>query len=139
VIGLSELLQLVKQASQAQFEASKPVAVMFGKVVSVDPLKIQLDQKITLSESFLVLTKSVIDYSVDVTVDHTTESHTHSHSYIDDSSTRTTEPHTHSHQYKGKKKFTIHHKLNMDDHVILLRVQGGQKYIVLDVVGGGEV
>lgn len=138
-MGLSELLQLIKLASKEQAEASKPVAVMFGRVVSTAPLEIQLDQKITLTESFLVLTKSVVDYSVDMTVVHTTEDHAHSHQYTDDSTTRTTEPHTHNHAYVGRKSFAMHNKLKIDDHVILLRVQGGQQYIVLDIVGGGTL
>lgn len=134
---LSELLQLIKQAAKEQVESSKPVAVMIGKVVSTAPLEIQLDQKLRLTEEFLVLTKAVVDYSVNMTVNHTTESHTHAHQYIDDSTTRTTQSHTHNHAYAGTKAFTIHNKLKVDDHVILLRVQGGQQYVVLDVVGGG--
>lgn len=136
---MSELAQLIKQMAKGQYEASKPVAVMIGKVVSVSPLKIQLDQKITLTESFLILTKAVVDYSVDMTVNHNTETHTHDHRYTDDNSQRTTEPHTHSHAYVGTKIFTIHNKLKAGDHVILLRVQGGQRYVVLDIVGGGTI
>ena len=136
---MSELLQIIKQAAAEQNEASKPVAVMMGKVVSISPLKIQIDQKLTLSESALILTKSVIDYSVNMTVNHATESHTHAHSYIDDGSTRTTESNTHSHNYTGTKAFTVHNKLKVGDCVVLLRVQGGQKFIVLDIVGGGTL
>lgn len=136
---MSELLQLIKQASKEQVESSKPVAVMIGKVVSIAPLEIQLDQKLKLTEAFLVLTKAVVDYSVDLTVDHMTEMHTHTHQYTDDSTTRTTQPHTHNHAYIGQKPFIMHNKLKANEHVILLRVQGGQKYIVLDVVGGGTL
>ncbi|WP_313524802.1 DUF2577 domain-containing protein [Anaerotignum sp.] len=136
---MSELLQLIKQASKEQVESSKPVAVMIGKVVSIAPLEIQLDQKLKLTEAFLVLTKAVVDYSVDLTVDHMTETHTHTHQYTDDSTTRTTQPHTHNHAYIGQKPFIMHNKLKVNEHVILLRVQGGQKYIVLDVVGGGTL
>ncbi|WP_312047773.1 DUF2577 domain-containing protein [Anaerotignum sp.] len=134
---MSELLQLIKQAAKEQVESSKPVAVMIGKVVSAAPLEIQLDQKLRLTQEFLVLTKAVVDYSVNMTVNHTTETHTHSHSYQDDSTSRTTQLHTHNHAYVGTKSFTIHNKLKVDDHVMLLRVQGGQQYVVLDVVGGG--
>ena len=136
---MSELLQIIKQAASEQNEASKPVAVVMGKVLAVSPIKIQIDQKLTLSESALILTKSVIDYSVNMTVNHATESHTHAHSYIDDSSTRTTETNTHSHSYNGTKAFTVHNKLNVGDSVVLLRVQGGQKFVVLDIVGGGTL
>lgn len=136
---MSELAQLIKQAAKDQMESSKPMDIMIGEVVSAAPLKIKLDAKITLTESFLILTKAVVDYSVNMTVNHTTESHTHSHSYIDDSTTRTTQPHTHSHTYVGTKNFTIHNKLKVGDFVILLRAQGGQKFIVLDIVGGGTL
>ncbi len=136
---MSELLQIIKQAAAEQNEAGKPVAVMMGKVVSTSPLKIQIDQKLTLSESALILTKSVIDYSVNMTVNHATESHTHAHSYIDDSSTRTTETNTHNNAYAGTKAFAVHNKLKVGDNVVLLRVQGGQKFIVLDIVGGGTL
>ena len=40
----------------------------------------------------------------------------------------------HKHQYKGKKKWTVHFKLKVGEKVILLRCDGGQKYIVLDRV-----
>lgn len=136
---MSDLAQLIKKAAKDQMESSKPMDIMIGEVVSAAPLKIKLDAKITLKESFLILTKAVVDYSVNMTVNHTTESHTHSHSYIDDSTTRTTQPHTHSHAYVGTKSFTIHNKLKVGDFVILLRAQGGQKFIVLDIVGGGTL
>lgn len=136
---MSEIGQMIKKMAQDQHESSKPVAVLPGTVVSVSPLEIYVDQKLTLTESFLVLTKSVIDYSVHMTVSHATEPHTHSHQYTDDGSNRTTSPDTHSHAYTGTKVFAIHNKLNVGDKVIMLRVQGGQKYVVLDIVGGGEL
>ncbi|MGE4214840.1 MAG: DUF2577 domain-containing protein [Anaerotignaceae bacterium] len=136
---MSELLQIIKQAAAEQNETTKPMAVMVGNVVSSSPIKIQIDQKLTISESALILTKSVIDYSVNMTVNHTTESHTHIHSYIDDSSTRTTGTNTHNHAYTGTKAFTVHNKLNVGDNVVLLRVQGGQKFVVLDIGGGGTL
>lgn len=139
MILLYEMLSLIKQAAAEQNAAGKPVAVMVGKVVAASPLKIQVDQKMTLTESFLILTKAVIDYSINMTVDHSTEPHTHSHGYTDNSTRMTTDSHTHSHSYRGTKKFTIHNKLKEGDAVLLLRVQGGRKFIVLDVIGGGEL
>lgn len=137
---MSELLNLIKQAAAEQAEAGKPVAVIFGKVLSVSPLKIQIDQKLTLTESFLILTKSVIDYSVNMTVNHSTEPYTHTHNISDTySGGGSATSDTHSHAYIGQKKFIIHNKLKPGDGVVLLRVQGGQKFVVLDVVGGGTV
>lgn len=132
---MSELLQIIKQAAAEQNEAGKPVAVMIGNVLSSSPIKIQIDQKLILSESALILTKSVIDYSVNMTVNHTTESNTHRHFL----SGRYTDSNTHSHAYTGTKPFTVHNKLNVGDNVVLLRVQGGQKFVVLDIAGGGAL
>lgn len=44
---------------------------------------------------------------------------------------------THTHDIEGTKQMTIHNHLEKGEEVILLRMQGGQKYIVLDRIGGG--
>ena len=36
-----------------------------------------------------------------------------------------------------KEQMTIHNALEKGEEVVLLRMQGGQKYIVLDRIGGG--
>lgn len=43
-------------------------------------------------------------------------------------------PLDHAHGYSGKKKFIVHNNLLKGEKVILLRVQSGQKYLVLDRV-----
>lgn len=88
-IADKNLLQLIKQAAVEAVEASKPAAILFGKVSDSAPLSIFVDQKLTLSAEFLVITDKV-------------------------------------------KSLTV------GDKVILLRMQGGQKYIVLDKVVGNE-
>lgn len=42
-----------------------------------------------------------------------------------------------THDIEGTKQMTIHNHLEKGEEVILLRMQGGQKYIVLDRIGGG--
>ena len=80
----ANLLQIIKQAAVEAVEASKPCAVMYGKVKSLDPLAIVLDQKLTLSRTFLTVTQSAKD------------------------------------------------NLAAGDTAVLLRMQGGQQYLVLD-------
>jgi murein DD-endopeptidase MepM/ murein hydrolase activator NlpD len=41
------------------YEASKPVSILFGKVISTDPLKIQAGEYLTLGKEFLVVNGSV--------------------------------------------------------------------------------
>jgi hypothetical protein len=119
-------------------EAGQPADVCFGKVISISPLKIMVEQKIVLSAGQLVLSRNVTDHTVAVSMNWTTESAgNHNHPYIDDSSSRTTDlAGTHIHQIissKGKT-ITIHNALVVSDEVILLKKKGGQKYIVLDRV-----
>ena len=55
----SDLLSVMKQAGVEATNSNKPVNVCFGKVTSTSPLKIQVDQKITLGTAQLVLTKEL--------------------------------------------------------------------------------
>lgn len=162
MLDTNDLLNTIKKAAMEANEASKPVAILFGKVTSASPLKINVEQKMTLSDAQLILTRNVTDYNVDMTVDHTTgttslnANHSHDAS-VEVNVNSTISPNTegqtitnnvnasvdvesaninlnHSHSYKGRKSFTVHNGLVQGDEVILLRMQGGQKYIVLDRV-----
>lgn len=111
------LVNAMKKAGTEAVVAGGPVTVCFGKVMSVAPLQVLVDQKMTLGAAQLVLTKNVTDYEVNVTVEWGTE---------------TSE--AHKHDLKGKKKLTIYNSLIKGDEVVLLRQQGGQKYIIIDRV-----
>lgn len=142
----NELLNTIKQAATEAVDAGKPVQICFGKVTSASPLQILVDQKMTLDSSFLVLTRNVTEFTTMVTVQWESESAltTHTHTVkgkdsngddIDLISGKTDLAHSHS--VKGTKQITIHNALEKGEEVILLRMQGGQKYIVLDRIGGG--
>lgn len=144
----SELLNTIKQAGTEANDASKPVQVCFGKVTNSSPLQILVDQKMTLDSSFLVLTRNVTDFTTMVTVQWTSEKENESHKHqlknitTSDGATIAsayTENQNvkHTHDIEGTKQMTIHNKLEKGEEVILLRMQGGQKYIVLDRIGGG--
>ena len=121
-----DLLEIIKQAGIEAMEASKPVKVMFGEVKSVKPLMIMVEQKLPLTEEFLILTYAVKDHWRDMTVDHLTEN---ASGGSGDSAYA-----SHNHSYKGRKPFLIHNDLMVGEHVLLPSMQGGQKFIVLDRV-----
>ena len=125
----------MKEAGAKATDATNPVNVCFGKVTSASPLKILVEQKITLTAAQLVLTKNVTDHEVSVTVDWETEKTLDAHNHTTDGIMSSDFDLKHSHDIKGKKKITIHNALKTNDEVLLLRVQGGQKYIVIDKVG----
>ena len=103
----SALVKVMKQAGVEATNADGPVKICFGKVVNVTPIQVLVDQKITLGAAQLILTRDFTDYEVEVTFEPETE----------------------------KKKMKIHNSLVIGDDVVLLRQQGGQKYIVIDRMG----
>ena len=143
-------------------EAAKPVNVAFGTVVNVNPLMICVEQKMTLGMGQLILSRNVTDHDIDVTdhdidvtVDWSTESAltTHRHGIGTEEEMLVTmeggDPvHTHDippsftgytnlahrHGISGRKKMRVHLGLTLGEHVVLLRLQGGQQYLVWDRV-----
>lgn len=125
---MHNLNDLIKQLSIEANASTLPSGIYFGTVISPSPLKISVDQKMTLTEKQLVLTTLVQDFSVNMTVDHKTEDKSGGSG---DSSFA-----SHKHDYKGTKSFRVHLALKAGEKVMLIRVQGGQKYIVLDRIRG---
>lgn len=117
-------VEVVKRAAVEAVEAQKPVYLLFGQVISTSPLKIQVDQKSIYTEKMLVLTRNVTDFEVDMTVSHITENRAGGSGDPAFAS--------HNHEYKGKKKFKVHNALIVGDEVVLGRVQGGKRFVVLD-------
>lgn len=122
----NDFLVLIKKSAVDAVNASKPTAIVYGKVISNSPLKINVEQKMTLTDAQLVLTRNVTDHKVFMTVDHVTENRSGGSGDASFAS--------HNHAYTGKKEFTIHNGLIVGDEVIMIQMQGGQKYIVIDRV-----
>ena len=123
----TELLKAVKRAAVEAVAAGNPSGVYFGKVISVNPLQIRVDQKMVLGQAQLALTRHVTDYEVPVDVEWETEKAEGGSGEGSFSS--------HTHKMAGAKKIMICNGLKAGDQVILMRQQGGQKYIVTDKVG----
>ena len=109
MLDTNDFLNTIKKAAMDAMNASQPSDFCFGKVTSTNPLKISVEQKLTLGSAQLVLTKNVTDYITTVTVNWSDE-------------------------IKGKKQMTIHNALKVGESVVLLKQKGGQKYLVLDRV-----
>lgn len=102
----SEFLKLIKQAAIEAVEARNPVAICYGQVTSTSPLKIFVDQKMTLDSAQLIVPEHMTDHEVDIE--------------LKSSGT--------------KQTYVFYSALKLDDKVLLIREQGGQKYIVVDRV-----
>ena len=132
-LDVNALVRLVKRAAVDAVRADAPMAVCYGTVIDTAPLKIQVDQKKILGEAQLILTDNVRDFNVAFSTiegegtalgPHYTELESGGGGYAEFAA--------HRHKYQGRKKWRIHNALKMGEKVILLRCDGGQKYVVLD-------
>jgi hypothetical protein len=114
---LMKLVDLIKSTALKAFEASNPVNILFGTVSSANPLEIEIHQKLKLTEEFLVLSERVTRYEVDLEHDHSNSAGTTTKAL---SNLLTKTP--------------IRTGLKNGDRVVLLRVQGGHQFVVLDKV-----
>lgn len=126
-----ELVKTIKKAAVEAVEATKPVAVLFGKVTSASPLQINVEQKMTLGEAQLILTRNVTDYKTMIT-----GGNIQNYYYVGTPPNSSTVPVSPSHKHAiGKIEITVHNGLVVGDEVILIRQQDGQKFIVVDRIG----
>ena len=114
---LGDLVGAIKKAALQAYENSDPATWMLGEVVNDDPLEIEVEQRLTLDEDNLILTRNVTDYMTFASFNMKTES-----------------ADGHKHSITGQHPITIHNSLQEGDLVLLIRQQGGQKFIVIDRV-----
>lgn len=129
--SVPNLIEIIKQAAVEAVAASNPCAIMFGTVTSINPLKINVEQRLTLDASHLILTSNVRDYKTKISFNNPEIKNIVKNYSMDDI------PGTDyklSYQQPIQNEITVYNGLKMNESVILLRVQGGQKYIVLDRV-----
>ena len=115
---------MIKQAGIDAQNATNPTAILFGSVTKVNPLEVNVDQRFTLTEDFLVLTERIARYEVSLK---------HGHQYEDVSDAGSTQRTT---DEQLVPNMIVRHGLIVGDKVILLRVQGGQQYVIMDKAVG---
>lgn len=120
---MSEFIGLIKKAAMDAYEQASPMGTAIGLVENTNPLSIRISDKIALDTERLILTKNVKNHLITAEVNHYT-------GYTDcgDGS--------HSHSYSGTKKYFVKNGLQKGDSVLLIRCEGGQRYIVLERLGG---
>jgi len=128
---LPNLVELIKMAALDAVNETKPVNILFGKVISVLPLKIRVEQKLILSEEQLILTSNVMNYKTKISFDNPEIKNIVKNYSIDDVEGTNYKL---SFQEKVQNEVTVYNGLKINDEVILLQLQGGQKFLVLDKV-----
>lgn len=123
---ITQFVRLIKQTALDAVKASNPSEIRYGTVIKEKPLEIRIDQKIVLNDSHLILTRNVTEHEIEATVDFYTEKRAGGTLYE--------AYELHDHHISGRKKFLIHNGLKNGEKVLLIREQGGKKYIVIDRV-----
>jgi hypothetical protein len=109
------MIEAIKQAAIGAVEAAGPVIVQLGHVTSINPLKVMVDQRLELTEDFFIIPESLTKLEIDL-------KHTHG---ISGSGTT---------QEALKDKIIVRKELAAGDKLLLLRMQGGQRYVMMDRV-----
>lgn len=120
------LVKAMKKAAVEAMNAERPVEVCFGKVLSTSPLQICVEQKLTLGKAQLILTRNVTEYRTYMEIGNIRAFY-NAGALLDESSVDMG-----CKDAVGKVEVTVYNGLAAGDEVILLRQQGGQKYIVWD-------
>lgn len=121
---MSELVKAFQGLATNAMSASMPAEVCFGTVVSEAPIAVAVDQKMTVGAAQLVLARALTDHLVDLEVEWETEG--------------ASEGEAHTHEIRKEKQVKVMGALKNGQRVLLLRMQGGQKYVVVDRLGGDD-
>ena len=104
MLDTNDLLVAIKKAAIDAVENIKPVNIVFGKIDSTSPLSVNVENKLKLSNEQLIMRDIFKVYELKCEVDGKV----------------------------GVARLDL--KLKPGDDVILFRIQGGQKYLILDMV-----
>lgn len=106
------LIETIKKAGLDAYGASNPVHIVFGEIRNTDPLVVNVDQRFDLTADFLIVPESLQHFEINLQ---------HSHNYSEGTTDTAL-----------NESVVVRRGLEIGDKVILLRMQGGQKYVVLD-------
>ncbi len=133
------LISIIKQAAMDAVENGKPCDLRFGTVSSVSPLKVRISSDFILPESLLVVPEHLTDYSMDTNIGSAKDESKLSISVVGTTLKITTvteevEGDESTTESIDERTLTMYNGLNVGDNVVLLRNQGGSKYLILDRV-----
>ena len=99
---MANLNETIKKLALEAVIESKPVNINYGTVKTINPLSIEMENLKILPKEFFVLSRNVTNYKENITMDGV------------------------------NKTIIINNELKVGEKVILIRLQGGQDYLVLD-------
>lgn len=126
-----EMLKIIKKAGVQAMEQTAPMGILLGTVKSTSPLVINIEQRMDIPAEFLLLTDNVVDCRATLSFDNPEiKNVVRPYSMADEAGA----DYKLAFQSNVKNDITIYNGLEAGDQVLLLRMQGGQKFIVLNRV-----
>lgn len=129
MLDATDMVKVLQRAAVEAVRASKPTEVTRGKVVSTEPMQIMVDQKIILGELQIDCGEAMEEYMAETELEI---------GEMDLDLTMEIDGKTVAAKVKGIGKMIgkmkVRRSLDVGDEVILVRQQGGQKYIMYDKV-----
>lgn len=125
-------MKIIKRAAVEAVAQQAPTIINYGTVTNDSPLEIIVEDKFKVSASMLLLTADVIDRKTKITFDNPGVVN-EVNGYMEPQPTITHNINKLSFLDNTiKNDITIYDALKIGEKVMLLRIQGGQKFIVLD-------
>lgn len=109
---MASMIETIKQASVNVMGASNPLDIQFGTIID-DELTIQIDQKRILPRNFFIVAEQMTPYIIDLS---------HNHTCFDSKTSN------------SLGNLVIREGLKKGDSVILLRIEQGARFLILDKV-----
>jgi hypothetical protein len=94
------MLDAIKRAAKEAVDAAGPVQVQLGVVTNDNPLEVLVDNRLPLSEDFLIIPETLSGFTLAI----------------------------------GSTEYKIRKPLETGDKLLLIRMQGGQRYVIMDRV-----
>ncbi len=109
--------------------SAQGMSIVFGQVMGCDPLQIKVGEKLILDEELLILTHAVREQKINI--EHT---HSYTDSTKDNAYNKTTTTASSVLSNTNFTEYVLVPALQIGEEVILIRMEGGQQFIVLDRV-----
>lgn len=122
---MQNLSQVIKKMALDAVEANKPMELVLGSIISINPIKISLSQLLIIGESFILNPEGLAGQELTISLDEQTITLKNDE---DELKEYTIMP--------QDLKIKIKSQIKQDDKVFLLRLQGGQKYFILGPLVG---
>ncbi len=106
------MLEAVKLLAYDVLQQENLTDICYGTVTETEPLKIVLEQKLELTESFLVLSQNVTKHTINYSMRRKDSDENWAH-----------------------YEMIVEKQLKKGERVILIKMTGGQRYVVIDRVG----